>query len=74
MNGIGAVSEEVANGQSPTFRTICRSMAINPEGGSFYFSTWDGVIHRYLGETGQVEVVAGVDLKKDYFELYDPSS
>jgi hypothetical protein len=74
MKDIGAVSEEGENGKGPTFRTICRSMAINPEDGSLYFSTSDGVIHRYLDETGKVDAVAGDDLKKDYFGLYDPSS
>jgi hypothetical protein len=74
MKDIGAVSEEGENGKGPTFRTICRSMAINPADGSVYFSTSDGVIHRYLDETGTVEAVAGDDLRKDYFGLYDSSS
>jgi len=74
MKDVGAVSEQGEDGTGPTFRTICRSMSINPEDGSVYFSTSDGVIHRYRYETGTVEPVAGDNLKKDYFGLYDPSS
>lgn len=74
MKDAGAVSEQGEDGKGPTFRTICRSLSINPEDGSVYFSTSDGVIHRYVDETGTVESVAGDNLKKDYFGLYDPSS
>jgi hypothetical protein len=74
MKDVGAVSEQGEDGKGPTFRTICRSMSINPADGSVYFSTSDGRIHRYLYETDSVEPVAGDDLKKDYFGLYDPSS
>ena len=74
MKDVGAVSEQGEDGKGPTFRTICRSISMNPEDGSVYFSTSDGVIHRYVDETGTVESVAGDNLKKDYFGLYDPSS
>lgn len=74
MKDVGAVSGQGEDGKGPTFRTICRSISINPEDGAVYFSTSDGVIHRYLDETGTVQPVAGDNLKKDYFGLYDPSS
>jgi hypothetical protein len=74
MKDLGAVSEQGESGKGPTFRTICRSMAVNPEDGSVYFSTSDGGLHRYLYQTDTVEPVSGDDLKKDYFGLYQPSS
>jgi hypothetical protein len=74
MKDIGAVSEQGESGKGPTFRTICRSMSINPDDGSVYFSTSDGVIHRYVYGTDTVESVTADNLKKDYFGLYDPSS
>jgi len=74
LKDIGAVSEQGESGKGPTFRTVCRSMSINPENGSVYFSTSDGVIHRYIYESETVELVAGDDLKKDYFGQYDPST
>ena len=74
MKDIGAVSEQGEDGKGPTFRTICRSLSVNPEDGSVYFSTSDGLIHRYVYDRDAVEVIKSDDLKKDYFGLYDPSS
>lgn len=62
------------NGKGETYRTICRSLAIDPEDGSVYFTDGEGVIHRYRYEKDAVETVAGDDLRKDYFGLYDPTS
>ena len=71
---IGPVSEEGESGKGATFRTICRSLSVNLEDGSVYFSTSDGVIHRYDYATEAVAAITTDDLKKDYFGLYDPSS
>ncbi len=70
---LGPVSEQGEDGKGKTFRTICRSLAVNPEDGSVYFSTSDGAIHRYDYATESISVMND-DLKKDYFGLYDPSS
>jgi hypothetical protein len=56
-----------------TYRTLCRRIAIDPRDGSAYFTTPDGIIHRYRYDTETIETVAGVDLKKDYFGLFDPT-
>ncbi len=74
MKDLGPVSEQGEDGEGPTFRTICRAFAIDPSDGSVYFSTSDGLIHRYRYDTEAVETVQGADLRKDYFGLYDPSS
>jgi len=74
LRDLGPVSEQGEDGKGKTFRTICRSMTVDPHDGSVYFSTSDGVIHRYNFGADAIETVTGDDLKKDYFGLYDPSS
>lgn len=71
---IGPVSGGGEAGKGNAFRTICRSMQVDPADGSLYFSTSDGIIHRYDYTTEKVADITTDDLKKDYFGLYDPSS
>lgn len=70
----GAFFHGGENGTGSEYRTVCRSLAIDPRDGSVYFSTGDGMIHRLLFETGSVETVRGDDLRKDYFGAYNPAS
>ena len=74
VKNLGTFAEQGENGKGPTYRTLCRSLVVNPEDGSAYFSTGDGAILRYRHDTDSVETVQGEDLKKDYFGLYDPTS
>ncbi len=74
LKHLGPVSYKGENGKGAEYRTICRSLAVNPEDGSVYFSTGDGWIFRYRYDRGAIEKVEGEDLKKDYFGLYDPTS
>ena len=74
LKDLGPVSEQGENGKGPTFRTICRSLAVDPADGSVYFTTSDGAIHQYRYDSETIGTVASDDLKKDYFGLYDPSS
>jgi len=74
MKDLGPVSEQGENGKGPTFRTICRSLAVDPSDGTVYFSTSDGAIHGYHYDSEAIDTVATDDLKKDYFGLYDPTS
>lgn len=74
VRNFGRFAQEGENGRGPTYRTLCRSIAINPDNGAVYFSTGDGAILRYRPETDAVETVPDEDLKKDYFGLYDPTS
>jgi len=74
MKNLGKFFEQGENGQGPTYRTICRSIAVDPDDGSVYFSTGDGTIHRYRYDRDAVEQVAGDNLKKDYFGLYEVTS
>ena len=74
MKTFGPVSAEGENGKGAAYRTLCRSIAVNPENGCAYLTTADGVILRYRPDGDVLETVAGEDMKKDYFGLYDPTS
>ena len=74
MKNFGPVSEQGENGKGAAYRTLCRSIAVNPEDGSAYFTVSTGAILRYRPDQDALETVAGEDLKKDYFGLYDPTS
>jgi hypothetical protein len=62
------------DGVGPDYRTICRSICVDPEDGSAYFSTSEGDIFRYRADNDTVEKVKGDNLKKDYFGIYDYTS
>jgi hypothetical protein len=74
LKDLGAVSAQGENGKGPTYRTLCRSIAVNPEDGSVYLTVSTGSILRYRYDTDSVAPIEGEDLKKDYFGLYDPTS
>ena len=74
MKNLGPVSGQGEDGKGPTYRTLCRSIAVNPEDGSAYLTTAEGAILRYRADQDAVETVEGEDLKKDYFGQYDPTS
>jgi hypothetical protein len=71
---LGRFFEKGENGKGAEYRTICRSLAVDPEDGSVYFTRGEGTIFRYRYGGDAVETVAGDDLKKDYFGQYDPTS
>lgn len=74
MKELGAFFEQGENGKKENYRTICRSLAVNPEDGSVYFTRGEGTIYRYDFSSEAITAVAGEDMKKDYFGLYDPTS
>jgi hypothetical protein len=74
MKNLGPFCEKGENGKGQSFRTICRSIAVDPTDGSAYFSVSTGDILRYRYDKDAVETVAGDNLRKDYFGLYDPTS
>ena len=61
-------------GKGPDYRTVCRSIAVNPADGSAWYSTSEGNIFHYRADTDSVEAVKGDNLKKDYFGIYDYTS
>jgi hypothetical protein len=62
------------DGIGPTYRTVCRSIAVDLEDGSAYFTTSEGRIMRYSAAADALAPVEGEDMKKDYFGQYDPTS
>ncbi len=72
LKDLGPTSLEGENGKGATYRTICRSLAVDPRDGSVYFTDGDGAILRYRYDRDAIETVQGEDMKKDYFGLYDP--
>lgn len=74
MKDFGRISEDGENGTKEKYRTLCRSVAIDPDTGIVYFSTSDGIIFQYSPATDQLDPVVEDNLKKDYFGQYDPAS
>jgi hypothetical protein len=74
LKDLGPITGEGENGNGPTFRVLCRSLAIGPDNGNVYMTTSEGTILRYTPDKDAVETVEGENMKKDYFGLYDPSS
>ncbi len=74
LKNFGKTCAEGENGKGAAYRTICRSICVDPASGCAWFTTSEGAILAYHSETDSVETVAGEDMRKDYFGLYDPTS
>jgi hypothetical protein len=70
----GKMCAKGEDGVGAEYRTVCRSIAVNQDDGSAYFTTSEGAILHYNPVTDSVEPVQGEDMKKDYFGLYDPTN
>lgn len=70
----GKMSGDGEVGKKDRYRTICRTIVVNPEDGSAYFTNAEGNILRYDAVSDQVAPMSNVDLKKDYFGQYDPAA
>lgn len=73
MQEMGSMVGDGENGVGNKFRTVCRSIAVDPEDGSAYFTTSEGTIYRCRLNENKLEALEE-NMKKDYFGLYDPSS
>jgi len=74
LKDLGPISKQGENGKGENYRTLCRSILVDPQDGSAYFTTADGDILRYRYDSDSIETVQGEDMKKDYFGLYDVTS
>jgi hypothetical protein len=74
LKNLGKITKLGEAGKGENYRTLCRSISIDPRDGSVYYSTGDGDIFRYVYEKDAIEPVNGADLRKDYFGQYDVTS
>ena len=72
MTDLGPVSGKGQSGKGEEFRTLCRTIVVNPEDGTAYVTTSEGTIMQCRIDQSKVEPLEGEDMKKDYFGLYDP--
>ncbi len=70
----GRMCAKGEDGVGTDYRTVCRSIVVDQQDGSAYFTTSEGTIFRYDPATDRVAPVEGEDMKKDYFGLYDPTN
>jgi hypothetical protein len=74
LKNLGPTARLGENGKGDQYRTLCRSLVVDPRDGACYFTTGDGDILRYRCDRETIEKVQGEDMRKDYFGLYDPTS
>jgi hypothetical protein len=55
------------------FRSLCRSLFVDPKTGNVYFSIAEGDIFSYHPDAKVIEKLKGVNLRLDYFGKYDPT-
>lgn len=55
------------------FRSLCRSLVVDPDDGTVYFSTASGDIFSYNPLEGRINKLENVNLRLDYFGKYDPT-
>jgi len=74
LKNFGKGCAEGENGKGAAYRTICRSICVDPATGRAYFTTSEGAIFVYAPETDSLETIQDEDMRKDYFGLYDATS
>ena len=74
LKDLGRTSALGESVRGPQYRTLCRSLVVDPADGSVYFTTSEGDIFRYRYDKDALEKVEGENLRKDYFGVYDPAS
>lgn len=74
LHDLGKIS---GNGEGGTpgldFRSLCRSLLVNPNTGTVYFSTSEGDILAYDREELEIVKFDNANLRLDYFGKYDPT-
>jgi hypothetical protein len=74
LKNLGQVS---ANGEAgepgDDFRSLCRSLLVDPNNGTVYFSTSEGDIFSYNPNENKITKLDEINLRLDYFGTYDPT-
>ncbi len=71
MVDLGPMSGKGQTGKGTDFRTLCRTIIIDPRDGTAYVTTSEGTIKYVRYGQNKIEVLENEDMKKDYFGLYD---
>jgi DNA-binding beta-propeller fold protein YncE len=72
VKNYGLTAGEGEKGSGPTFRVVCRAIAVEPRTGQAFFSTAAGDILRYDPATDRLETLAACKLKRDIFGQWNP--
>jgi len=74
LHNLGRISGRGEAGRpGDDFRVLGRSLFVDPENGSVYFSTADGDIYYYSPYSQSINQVEGVNLRLDYFGEQRPA-
>jgi hypothetical protein len=68
----GLISEQGEKGSGPTFRVVCRSLALDPTTGSAYFTVSTGEILQYDYSLNALKKLEACTMKRDVFGVLDP--
>jgi hypothetical protein len=71
LTDLGPAMGKGEDGIGEDFRVVCRSLAIDPDNGTVYFTNAEGQIKYLKAGQDTVETVEGDDMRKDYFGTYD---
>lgn len=71
LKDLGPVTGKGEDGKGQDFRVVCRSIAIDPDNGSVYFTNAEGQIKCLELGQDEVKTVEGEDMRKDYFGTYE---
>lgn len=73
LKNLGQISANGEGGEpGDDFRSLCRSLVVNPDTGTVYFSVSEGDIFSYNPEDGEIKKLDEPNLRLDYFGKYDP--
>lgn len=74
LKNLGQISANGEGGEpGADFRSLCRSLVVDPNNGSVYFSTSEGDIFSYHPNEARIVKLDDINLKLDYFGTYDPT-
>lgn len=74
LKDLGPISKKGEAGTPGNdFRSLCRSLFVDTENGTVYFSVAEGDIFSYNPKHEIIEKLQNVDLRLDYFGKYDPT-
>ena len=71
LTDLGPAMGKGEDGMGEDFRVVCRSLAIDPDNGTVYFTNAEGQIKCLKAGQDNVETIEGDDMRKDYFGTYD---